>query len=200
MAIAIFLMVLIPIAILWALVVFPSFRIVALILCLVGGIAWVGLSENQEVAAKKIEKDKSEKDQLNRIAREKQREQQKILWSKVLPDRVELRDVDLKAPSYGGDSYDFTASLKNLSNVKVGGFVIEITALDCVAKNNCEIIGKSTETIWADTPPQQVRGISSPVIFRNVPKLHGTLTVTAKIIRVSTGDILANFESDWLDR
>lgn len=186
----------IPIAILWALVVFPSFRLVAAIFCGIIGIVWMVLSGMNDAEIKKTEKEKAEKAASNAILQGKQREQQKLLWSKVSPDRVEIRDVALKAPTYG-DRYDFRASIKNLSGVKLGGFQIEITAFDCVAKNSCEVIGKSIETTWADIPPQQVRGINTTVELSNVPTLRGTLAVTARALRVSTGDILASFERDF---
>jgi hypothetical protein len=172
----------VPVAVLWALVVFPSFRIVAAILLVAGVVGWAVISEKNEAEGRRVETNRLEKAEISKITQEKRREQQNLLWSKVPASSAEIRGVSLKPPAYSfSDEYEFKASIKNLSPVKLGGFSIEITAMDCIAKNNCETVGKSTETVWADIPSQQVRGVSTTVRLYNVPQLRGTMAVTAKV-------------------
>jgi hypothetical protein len=76
----------------------------------------------------------------------------------------------------------------------LGAFEIEVTASDCLARDKCEVIGHSTEVVWADIPPQQVRGITGKVTLFNMPQLRGKLSSTFTVKRVYAGDILDNWD------
>src|SRR6266853_1943776 len=67
-------------------------------------------------------------------------------------------------------------------------FEIEITALNCLTRDKCEIVGHTSEVVWVDVPPQQVRGITSTVQLPNMPQLRGKLSPTFVVTRVYAGD------------
>jgi hypothetical protein len=50
------------------------------------------------------------------------------------------------------------------------------TARDCPVNAKCEVVGSSRGVFWAETPPQQVRGISGNITLPNLPHLRGKLT------------------------
>jgi hypothetical protein len=170
--------------ILWGLIVSRGFRIFAVLLAAVG-LFW-GMAESDKAARR----DAEEKSAVAaRQATENARQVGR--WSRVLPDRIELRDPKLIPAQYsvsGGRDFTYTASIKNLSNTQLGGFEIEITAKDCSV--TCEVIGHSIETAWGDIPPQQVRGISGKLTFINLPEVRGKFTPQFEIRRVYAGDIL----------
>jgi hypothetical protein len=170
--------------ILWGLIVSRGFRIFAVLLAAVG-LFW-GMAESDKAARR----DAEEKSAVAaRQATENARQVER--WSRVLPDRIELRDPKLIPAQYsvsGGRDFTYTASIKNLSNTQLGGFEIEITAKDCSV--TCEVIGHSIETAWGDIPPQQVRGISGKLTFINLPEVRGKFTPQFEIKRVYAGDIL----------
>jgi hypothetical protein len=85
----------------------------------------------------------------------------------------------MAAPTYGSE-YTLTAAVKNLSNQQIGALEIEITARDCLTQRACEIIGHSTDTVYADVPANEVRGISDRITLYSIPQLRGTLTWSFK--------------------
>jgi hypothetical protein len=170
----------------WACVVSRMFRIVVGILVL-AGVGWF-----------MVESDKAEKqkvaDKTATQAREAKREaHQTELWSRVSPSEVELRNPLLSPQSYGSE-FNLTGTVKNLSSQQLGAFEIDVTALDCPPREKCEVIGHSSEVVWADVPPQQVRGISSKVSLLNMPQLRGKLSSTFIVKRVYAGDLLDQYQ------
>ena len=118
-----------------------------------------------------IEADKTRKqeaaEQSQSEARKAQAEEyQRILWSKILPSEVELRDPALRPQTYG-DEFDLQASAKNLSDKPVGALEIEVTASDCTPRKICEIIGHATIEVWTEIPAQQVRGLSGSYLAQH---------------------------------
>ena len=170
--------------ILWGLIVSRGFRIFAVLLVALG-VFW-SMAESDKAAKRDAEeKIASVARQATENARQAER------WSRVSPDRIELRDPKLIPAQYsvsGGRDFTYTASIKNLSNTQVGGFEIEITAKDC--STTCEVIGHSIETAWGDIPPQQVRGVNGRVTFANLPEIRGKFTTQFVLKRVYAGDIL----------
>ena len=170
------------VGLIWACVAFPTFRIVVAILAVlvVGSI----------VVAKNNAAQKKATDEAAATAESERNEaRQQELWSRVPPYQAELRDATMVAPTYGSE-YTLTASVKNLSNQKIGALEIEITARDCLAQRGCDIIGHSTDTVYVDIPPNEVRGISGRATLSNMPQLHGTLAWNFNVQRVYAGDIL----------
>jgi hypothetical protein len=104
-----------------------------------------------------------------------------------------LRNPLLSPQSYGSE-FNLTGTVKNLSSQQLGAFEIDVTALDCPPREKCEVIGHSSEVVWADVPPQQVRGISSKVSLLNMPQLRGKLSSTFIVKRVYAGDLLDQYQ------
>ena len=110
------------------------------------------------------------------------------------PSLIELRSPLLTAPKYGSDDYELTGSIKNLSSEKLAAFEIEVTAQDCLNAKTCEVVGRSSDTIWTDIPPQQVRAVSGTVKLLNLPKPRGRIVPSFTVRRVYAGD----FFDRWL--
>src|ERR1700722_9635642 len=106
----------VPIALIWACVVFPSSRIVVGIIALIGiGLIFVVI-QNEKTQQKdneiKKEQEQATRDQERAACETKKKtsaEADKVNWSVVKASQVELRESLLRPPSYG-DEYDLTAS------------------------------------------------------------------------------------------
>ena len=167
--------------ILWALIVSRGFRIT------------VGLLVAAVVVWALIENDKAQKQAAADaiVAKEKEgheKVRQAELWSRVKPEQVELRNALLAPDSFASDRFKLSGSIKNLSSQQIGAFEIELTARDCADK--CEIIGHTTNIMWVDVPPQQVRGVSGVVTLRDLPQLRGKFAPQFTVKRVYAGDLL----------
>jgi len=97
----------VPIVLIWAFVVFPSFRIVVGIVALIGvGLIFVIIQNDKE-----DQKNREVKQEQERVAREQERvacdakrkaaaEADKVNWPIVKAAQIELRDTSLKSRSY----------------------------------------------------------------------------------------------------
>jgi hypothetical protein len=63
-----------------------------------------------------------------------------------------------------------------------------------LAREKCEVVGHSSEVVWADIPAQQVRGITGKVNLFNITQLRGKLSSTFTVKRVYAGDILDQWD------
>src|ERR1039458_9694887 len=159
--------IIVPLAVLigliWMLVIFPSFRVVALILVVLGTVAYYTMSEKAEREQKRQEAVKAQEDQQARIKFEAdqkaycQAEQKR--WTIVTASQIEIRNPSLNPEQfYGSISNDFTfaASAKNKSRYKVTALRLNVTALDCQTQDakatDCDIVGRSVGTFDANIP------------------------------------------------
>lgn len=114
------------VAIIWALVAFPSFRVVVLILVALGAVAYFSMSEKaaqeqKEQAARKTQDDERRRVKFEAEQRDYCQAEQKR-WAIVPPGQIELRTPTLTQDQfYGSVNSDFTlaASAKNKSKLKV---------------------------------------------------------------------------------
>jgi hypothetical protein len=186
------------VGIIWALVVFPSFRVVAVILVVLGVAAYSYLSKQAAQEQKQQEAKKAQEDAQQRATFEAnqkaycQAEQKR--WAIVLASQIELRNPSLtQGQLYGvsNDDYTFTASAKNKSKSKVTAFRLNVTALDCPTQDaratDCDIVGHSDGTFEADIPPGEVRQISGKVTLTDMPKPSGVFSpmFTVKGVRAA---------------
>jgi hypothetical protein len=174
---------LVCLGVLWALSISRGFRIGVAVLA-VGGIVWF------TVATDRAEKQKDVDAAATQQSEAKEKQRQAELWSMVSPKQVELRNPQL-SPNKGAfsdDEFKLTGSIKNLSNQQLGAFEIDVTARDCTEK--CEIIGRTSEIVWVDIPPQQVRGVSGKVSLVQLPQLRGKFVPQFEIKRVYAGDLM----------
>jgi hypothetical protein len=165
----------------WACVVSRGFRITMVILALAGA-AWVAIKSNE------AEKQKAADHLAEKAAAESRAKRQTELWSRVPANKVELRNPEISADD--PTEFSLTGSIKNLSAEQLGAFEIDVTVSDCLPNNKCEIVGQSSEVIWVDIPPQQVRGISGKVQLFDLPEPRGMLSPAFAIKRVYAGDFL----------
>jgi hypothetical protein len=167
----------------WGCIVSRGFRIVVGVL-VVACVIWI------TVANDRAEKQKTA-DELT-AAKQKASEEayQKTLWTKVPPAQMELRDPALEPDRFSDDEYEFSATIKNLSKENVGGFDIEVSLFDCYSKGQCELVGETSNTFWADIPSQQVRAIKGKISLYSMPPLRGVLSPKFIIKRVYAGDMM----------
>jgi hypothetical protein len=172
------------IGVIWALVVFPSFRVVALILVVLGVGAYFVASEKAAQEQKQQEAKKAQEEAQQRIEFEtKQRDYcqaERKRWTIVPASQIEVRNPSLTQGQFYGvvnDEYTFAASAKNKSKFKVTALRFNITALDCPTQDarvtDCDIVGHSDGTFDADIPAGEVRQIKGKVTLRDVPKPRG---------------------------
>lgn len=178
----------------WALVVFPSFRIVAVILIALAVGSWFVLNENATRENKKYEAAKAQEEQQRQVKFEadqkeycQAQQERKLIeekrWKIVPASQIELRDASLAQAqqSYGAssDDYRFTASARNKSKFKVVGLRMNVTALDCPTQDvraaACEIVGRDENAFGADVPAGEVRRVEGKFALRNLPKARGVI-------------------------
>jgi len=175
------------IGIIWMLVVFPSFRVVALILVVLGAVAYYTMSENADHERKQQEAVKAQEDQQAQIKFEAdqvaycQAEQKR--WTIVPASQIEIRNPSLTPEQfYGSASNDFTfaASAKNKSRYKVTALRLNVTALDCPKQDSkaidCDIVGRSDAVFDAGIPAGEVRQINGKFFMPGVPKSNGVFS------------------------
>jgi hypothetical protein len=173
--------------IIWGLIVSRGFR-VFVGLSAVAGVVWIMIANDR------VDKQKATDDAAAKTSSERHKVRQTELWSRVPANRVELRSPQLSPERFGEDQFRFSGSIKNLSDQQLGAFEIDVTARDCPVNEKCEVIGNATEVFWAETPPQQVRGISGKVTFQNLPQLRGKLTPQFMVKRVYAGGMLDEWD------
>jgi hypothetical protein len=172
---------LLALILIWALVVFRGFRIAVGLLVLVG-IVWLMAASDQ------AQKQKAADEATAKVEEAKEKARQAELWSRVRPEQVELRNPQLSLENLSGDRFKLSGSIKNLSNQRLGAFEIDVTARDCA--DRCEIIGHTTDVMWVEVPPQQVRGITGVIILSDLPQLRGKFVPQFVVKRVYAGDLL----------
>jgi hypothetical protein len=181
----------VPIVLIWAFVVFPSFRIVAGIVALIGvGLIFVIVQNDKE-----DQKNRAIKQEQERVAREQERvtcdakrkasaEADKVNWSVVKAAQIELRDTLLKSRSYG-DDYDVVASAKNRSPAGISRIRMNVVALDCpdddANKSKCDVVGHQEREFEANIPTGEVRQVRGEVTLPDVPKALGKFSWSFKV-------------------
>ena len=176
------------IAVIWALVVFPSFRVVAVILVALGAVFYFWASERaaqeqrQQEAQKKQQEIQKEQEQVAFEAVQKEYcQDERKRWAIVSVPQIEVRGASLKQAPYTNDSYDAIANIKNKSKFNVTALQLKISALDCPTQEargaDCDIIGRGEETFDTDIPAGEVRQITGKVTMPNVAAPRGVFSV-----------------------
>jgi hypothetical protein len=198
------------VGVIWALVVFPSFRVVAVILVGLSMGAYVMVSEKTAQEQKQQELKKEQERATFEAEQKAYCEAEKRRWAIVPASQIEIRDPSLSRGQFwdgNNDNYAFTASAKNKSKSKVTGLRLNVTALDCPTQDarptDCDIVGHSDGTFDADIPTGEVREINGRVTLRDVPKPRGVFSprfavsgVRAAIDQsdITHSDLLAEWE------
>jgi hypothetical protein len=158
---------------LWPQHVSPSFGILVLILGALVAIGYFlgGEKSNENAAQEKKqheaqnepERTAFEAEQRNRCLAEQKR------WSIVSASQIEISDASLTG--IGNSDYNISAVVKNISEFKVIGLRLSITARDCPTQDaqidECDIIGR-VDTFESDIPVGEVRQINRKITIRDV--------------------------------
>ena|ERR1035437_1295283 len=191
------------IAVIWAFVVFPTFRIVVGILVLItGGLIYVA-NQNATEEQKKSEIKKEQERVACEAKKKASEEADKKNWIIVRPSQVEVRDTLLTAPSFG-DAYNVTASVKNRSAVNVSAVRLNVVAYDCPAEatntTQCEIVGHQEEEFYSNIPAGEVRQVKGAVTLPNVPKSRGKFSWSFRVVGVKAGSEpeIPDFLAKWV--
>ena len=118
---------LIILAIIYGLIVSRGFRIFAALLF---GGAVVALIAQNDNADRQRAADKLAADAAT-VERGKRRE---VLWSKVAPSQIALRDVSLSTIQFDEDNLEISGSAKNLSNEPISIMEIEVVLTEFLSK------------------------------------------------------------------
>jgi len=175
------------VGVIWALVVFPSFRVVAVILVVLGVVAYFVTSEKAAQEQKQQDAKKAQEQEQQRVAFEAEQKDycqaEQKRWTIVPASQIEIRSPSLTQGQFYGvinDDYTFTASAKNKSKSKVTALRFNVTALDCPTQDarvtDCDTVGHSDGTFDADIPAGEVRQINGKITLRDVPKPRGVFS------------------------
>ena len=160
---------------LWPQHVSPSFGILVLILAALVAIGYFlgGEKSNENAAQEKKqheaqnepERTAFEAEQRNHCLAEQNR------WSIVSASQIEISDAALTG--IGNSDYNISAVVKNISEFKVIGLRLSITARDCPTQDaqaaDCDIFGR-VETFESDIPAGEVRQINRKITIRGIAK------------------------------
>jgi hypothetical protein len=190
----------VPVAIIWALVVFRSFRIVVGILAILVIGLFVVITNQSEVREKKAKADAVIKEEEKKAEVAKQERLKAKRWTLVQPSETQVNDTTLTSKSEGLSTHSITASIRNNSKMRITAIEAGVSVYDCRAKSttlnftakqkkaakaeDCETIGQAYETFKVSIPPGQTRGIESAISLRNLPKMQGHITYKFNIMRV----------------
>lgn len=181
----------IVVGVIWAFVVYPSFRVVAGILVVLGAglVMWA----NQQASEEKKREDAKKQLQhaQQRAECDTYREAEAKRWAIVQSTQIEVRDPSFAgrsvSPVWGSD-YQFLASIKNNSTIRVTGVNLKITVSDCPSTKApitaCETIGHADATIYTDIPSGEVRQAQRDLHLDDLPRLRGALSWTIAVSRV----------------
>lgn len=116
---------------------------------------------------------------------QQEREQQR-LRTLIKADDLKFDGLVLGQLSASSELWELKGNVTNLSGHHLDLFKLKITVQDCPEVSRCVVVGENEEMIWADVPPNQMRGFSDYVSFRNMPQLknwkwlYGVAEVRAK--------------------
>jgi hypothetical protein len=175
------------IGVIWALVVFPSFRVVAVIVVLLGAVVYLVARQKEEQEQKEQAAKNAQEDEQRRVRFEAEQKDhcsaEKKRWTIVPASQIEIRDPSLTPSQFYGvvnDDYTLTASAKNKSKSKVTALRLTVTALDCPTQNaraaDCDVVGHSEGTFDEEIPGGEVRQINGKMAFRAMPKPRGVFS------------------------
>jgi hypothetical protein len=104
-----------------------------------------------------------------------QREQAARDLAKTFIRASEIELVDLVLlPSHGTGSFRLAGRIRNRSvRYTLTGLQLRLTMRDCSAPNDCEVVGQTSEDIYAAVPPGQARELDESVSFAGLGRPRG---------------------------
>jgi hypothetical protein len=136
------------VGIIWALVVLPSFRIVALILVALGAIVYFLASEK---AARDQKQEQAQKEQACRKARTEAEAEVKR-WKIVAPSQVQLVNSRVERDEDGiGVTNYLVGSIRNNTAVPISAVELNVALNDCPSNTTpvtaCSFVGQTSTTL-----------------------------------------------------
>ena len=166
--------------VIWMLVVFPSFRVVAIILALLGAGTYLVLSNKAAHEQKQQAAVKAKQDQQFAAEQRAYCQAEQKRWTIVPASQIELRNPSLTEVPYSGGDYTVTVAAKNKSKAKVTALRLSITAFDCPTQNarpaDCDVVGRGHGMFVAGIPGGEVRQVTGKITMADVPKPRGVFS------------------------
>lgn len=188
------LIVLMPIGLIWALIVFPALRtavvIFVLVVCAIGYGIIQNENKNAAMRAETADADAIAKEKASEARRQRVEKAEAARWSLVKTDQVQIRDTaltlsDTALKLKNDTTFDAIISVFNGSTMRVNAVEAAVTLYDCRSNSNgnqtkkatvepnCDIIGETKHTFEGSIPPSQVRALKAELRFANLPHAKG---------------------------
>jgi uncharacterized protein (UPF0335 family) len=205
----------VPVAVLWAFVVFPSFRIVVGLIAVLGFGLFYFVQKGseihqQEAKAESLRDEAAKKAQIEKIERlDTER------WALVQPGETQIRDITLTSKINGLDTHAIAASVRNNSKMRLTAIEADVSVYDCqaqirplpngkqdkgVAAEKCETVGQTHAVFEVSIPPGQTRGVQGGIALRNLPKFQGRATYKFNVTRVKANSPDSTEVDDLLEK
>jgi hypothetical protein len=201
-------------AIIWAFVIFPSFRIAAGIFVALAVGAFYLNQQQSDVREQKLKAEALKKEETEKVRAAKLETRRKERWSLVSPLETQVKDITISSRNNVLNTYAVAASVRNNSKMRITAIEANIVVNDCqllrpsnrtkqqkeVATENCEIIGQAHNVFDVSIPPGQTRGVESEITLRNLPKFQGRATYKMEVVAVKANSPNSTEMDDLLEK
>jgi hypothetical protein len=88
---------------------------------------------------------------------------------------IPLTDVEIDDARLGG--FDrFTGRIRNSNRSHtLSSFDVKVTIRDCAPSGQCEVVGQTNTSVYANVPPGQARDFSDYLFFNPPPRIRGRM-------------------------
>ena len=88
---------------------------------------------------------------------------------------IPLTDVEIDDARLGGLDH-FTGRIRNSNQSHtLSSFDLKVTLRDCAPSGQCEVVGQTNTSVYANVPPGQARDVSHYVFFSPSPRIRGRM-------------------------
>jgi hypothetical protein len=107
-----------------------------------------------------------------------------VARTRIRPAEVELVDLALR-PNYSGSSYTLVGRVRNRSAAyTLTEFRLKLVIRDCRTASDCEIVGETEESVYANVPPNQARDLDKYIYFSGLRQPRGKYQWAYHIIEI----------------
>lgn len=187
------------VAVLWAFVVFPSFRIVVGLIAILGLGLFLFVQKESEVRNQQVKVDSAKDEEARKTRVEQIEKRDAERWALVKPSETQIKDITIISKIVGLGTYEIAASVRNNSRMRLTAIEGDVSVYDCqvqsrtlpnkkqnkdAAADNCETVGQAQAAFEVSIPPGQTRGVRGEVTLRNLPRFQGQATYKLNVTRV----------------
>lgn len=201
-------------AIIWAFVVFPSFRIAVGFFVVIAVGAFYFNQQQSDVREQKIKAEALKKEETEMVRAEKLEKRRKERWSLVSPLEAQVKDITISSRNNALNIYAVAASVRNNSKMRITAIEADIVVNDCqllrpsnrtkkqkeAVTENCEIVGQAHNIFDVSIPPGQTRGVESEITLRNLPRFQGRATYKMQVVAVKANSPNSTEMDDLLEK